>query len=319
MLVNRRFLYIGVFLVAIGGVLVAADVGGLAPGTIVDALRLWPLAIVAIGVGIVLRRTQFSLQGGMLATAVPGLLLGGGFSLASRVAVDCSPETVQSNVAPREGNFDGPARVSVTAGCGSLVVTTVPGSTWRFDGGNTADVPTIHASARSLQIDGGAGEGWRRFGLGRDDWRLTLPTTDLEDLSFAVNGGVGQIALRQAQLGHLGVTTNAARTTVDLTEASVATMSGSVNAGMLSFTLPATADVVGSFEVNAGGLDVCAPPELGLRVRHTGALSGFSVNGRHQAGSDWESPNYASAAHHADLTAEIDLGNVKINPAGGCK
>ena len=95
------------------------------------------------------------------------------------------------------------------------------------------------------------------------------------------------------QLGHLNVTTNAARTTVDLTETSVATMSGSVNAGMLSITLPATADVVGSIEVNAGGLDVCAPSQLGLRVHHTGALSGFSVNGRHQAGTVWGEPDRA--------------------------
>ena len=77
MRVNRRFLYWGVFLVALGGVLVVVDLGAIAPAVIVDVLRLWPLALVAIGLGLVLRRTRFSVPGGMLAAAAPGLLLGG--------------------------------------------------------------------------------------------------------------------------------------------------------------------------------------------------------------------------------------------------
>ncbi len=127
MRVNRRFLYWGVFLVAIGAVLVAADVGRLDSEAIADILRLWPLAFVAIGIGIALRRTRFSLPSGVLAAAVPGLLLGGGFALVPRIAADCGATEAASTVAAREGVFDGPARIAVTAGCGSLVVTTAPG------------------------------------------------------------------------------------------------------------------------------------------------------------------------------------------------
>ncbi len=163
------------------------------------------------------------------------------------------------------------------------------------------------------------GSGWRRFSLGRDNWRLTLPTTAIEDLSVVVNAGESRIGLAGARIGHLDVTTNAGQTTVDLSGASVAGVSGSVNAGMLSFQLPATADVAGSMEVNAGALEVCVPSELGLRVRHTGALKGFSINGSHQPGENWQSPNYVSATHHADLTVDVNLGNVEINPIGGCK
>ena len=43
--VNRRFLYWGVVLSAIGGVLVAADLGAVDTPTLTDALRLWPLAV----------------------------------------------------------------------------------------------------------------------------------------------------------------------------------------------------------------------------------------------------------------------------------
>ena len=299
MLVNHRFLYIGVFLVAIGGVLVAADLAGAEASTIVDALRLWPLAVVAIGLGIALRRTRFSFPGGMLAAAVPGLVFGGGFALVPRVAADCGTSGATSSVATEQGVFDGPARVSVTTGCGSLVVTAGDGAAWRFETDNTASpMPIINASARSLTIDAGGRIGLNRAGRERDAWRLTLPTSEIEDLSVEVNAGQGQ---------------------VDLSEASVASLSATVNAGRLSIGLSAIHDVVGSIEVNAGAVQLCAPSDLGLRVHQGGAVDGISINGRHQGGNDWESPNYRSATQHADLIVDLNLGDLEINSIGGCK
>ena len=330
MRVNRRFLYWGVFLVAIGGVLVAADLNAVDEATIVDALRLWPLALVAIGVGLVLRRTQFSVPGGMLAAAVPGLLIGGGFAVAPRVGLDCGPVTgvAASTVATDQGVFDGPARISVATDCGVLDVSIAPGAGWQFQSGDTVgQPPIIDASARALSISTGRHSGWHlSFGLGEDarrqvvdTWRLTLPTTPIEDLSFVVNAGEGRISLPGAQIGRLDLTTNAAKTTVDLSGTSVTTLSGTVNAGMLSFTLPAGADVAGSMQVNAGALQVCVPSGLGVRVHHTGALSAMSVAGVPDTGSDWLSPDYASASHHADLNVNVNLGKVEIDPIGGCK
>lgn len=332
MRVNRRFLYWGVFLVAVGGVLVAADLSAVDSTAIADALRLWPLAIVAIGLGLVLRRTRFGLAGGMLGAAVPGLVLGGGFALAPRIAVDCGVGNPSSSVATHQGVFDGPARVSVTTGCGNLVVTTAPGAGWQLDAGSAdGRTPTIDASGRSLVIDAGSRHGWhffldsdgpddvRMFDRGRDEWRLTLPTSAIDDLSLAVNAGEGQISLPGAQIGHLDLTTNAAQTTADLSDSSVASLSATVNAGLLSFRLPATDDMVGSMEVNAGALQVCVPSGLGVRLHHTGALSGVTVNGLQQAGTEWQSPGYASATHHADLNVIVNLGSVEIDPIGGCK
>ena len=71
MQVNRRFLFWGILLVALGGVLVAADLGAIDTPALTDALRLWPLAIVAIGLSLVLRKTRWSLAGLILAAALP--------------------------------------------------------------------------------------------------------------------------------------------------------------------------------------------------------------------------------------------------------
>src|SRR5258705_3457194 len=107
MRINRRFLYWGTFLVAIGGVLAAADVGGLDSGLIADGLRLWPLALVAIGVGIVARRTRFSLPGGLLAAALPGLAIGGGLAIAPRIAVDCRADGAPAAVVAHDRLLEG--------------------------------------------------------------------------------------------------------------------------------------------------------------------------------------------------------------------
>ena len=93
MRVNRGLLYAGVFLVAIGSVLVAADIGLIDTARLTDALRLWPLAVIAIGASLVLRRSRFSLQGGMLAAALPGLLLGAAIAIAPTYIPDCGEHT----------------------------------------------------------------------------------------------------------------------------------------------------------------------------------------------------------------------------------
>ena len=320
MRVNRRFLYWGVFLVAIGGVLVAADLAAVDSTTIDDALRLWPLAIIAIGVGLILRRTRFNVAGGMLAAAMPGLLLGGAFAAAPHFSVDCGERGEPASVSTNQGAFDGPATVSVTSGCGTLIVDTAAGSGWTFSGGNTADQPpVITSTGNSLSIDSGVTEGWHFFDAGRDTWNLTLPTTRVDDLSLVVNAGKGQIDLAGAQLGRVDVTTNAAETIVDVSGASLTRLSGAVNAGLLSVHLPSGSDVTGSLTVNAGALQVCAPPGLGLRVSHDGVLSGIKVDGLQVAGSDWQSPDYASATHRADFNVIVNVGAVEINPIGGCR
>ena len=319
MQINRKFLYWGVFLVAMGAVLVIVDLDGVDERMLLDALRLWPLAVLAIGVGIVLRRTRYNVAGGVLGAALPGLVLGGAFALGPQIP-DCGSHGDPSSFITREGTFDGPATVDVVTGCGVLVVTTAPGDAWLLNAGNTSDrEPRVEASGNTLVIDDGRRHDWRSFGAGRDVWRLTLPTSAIDDLSLTVNSGSGDIDLGGAQLGDLDLTTNAGHTTLDLTDATLSSISGTVNAGQLSVELPSAADVTGSIEVNAGGVDICVPDGVGLRVHNTTVLGSTSVNGVDQGEGDWQSPDYSSAAHRADLTVTVNLGSININPTGGCK
>ena len=318
MRVNRKFLYVGVFLAAIGGVVVTADLAATDPTAIRDALRLWPLAIVAIGLGIAVRRTEFGLPAGLLAAVAPGLLLGGGFALAPRIVADCGAGGPPSAITTEQGMFDAAARVSISTGCGTLAVDTAPGSEWRFERSDATVTPIIDASTRSLSIDAGGRRWWQRMDEDRDDWTLTLPTSPIEDFMVVVNAGGGQLTLPQAQIERMELTTNAGSAAVDLSGARVKTMVATVNAGELSYWLPADS-LTGTFEVNAGSLAICAPSSVGLQVRQDGNLAGVSINGQEETGPNWQSADYASATHKADLTISVNLGSVEINPIGGCK
>ena len=77
-------------------------------------------------------------------------------------------------------------------------------------------------------------------------------------------------------------------------------------------------DLVGSVRVNAGDVDICYPAELGLRVVTRGAMDHVVVRGDDQGGGVWISPNYRSAAHHADIDIRSTFGAVEFNPIGGC-
>jgi hypothetical protein len=319
MRVNRRFLYWGTILVAIGGVLVAADLGAVDTPTLTDALRLWPLAIVAIGLSLVLQRTRLSLPALLLAAAVPGLVVGGALAVAPRFAGACGARGEPAGLAKTEGTFDGPATVSVRTGCGSLTVTTAAGSGWQLNTGNTAGrTPTVNSSASSLSIDGTSHDG-NIFDAGRDAWSLTLPTSDLADLSFVVFAGRARIDLADAHVNDLAMTVNAAEMVVDASSASVTNVSAVVNVGSLSIRLPEGSDLSGSLRVGGGRLQVCSRAGVGLHVMTRGTARQVTVEGLRPTDSEWQSPDYVSAAHRADLNVNVNFGTVEINPIGGCK
>ena len=88
MRVNRALLYAGVFVVALGAGLLLAGRWQLTTNDLIGVLGLWPLALIAVGLGIALRRTQLGLASGLFAAAVPGLVLGGVMALSPRLAVE---------------------------------------------------------------------------------------------------------------------------------------------------------------------------------------------------------------------------------------
>jgi hypothetical protein len=319
MRVNRRFLYWGVVFLAIGGTLVAAETGAIDTATLTDLVRLWPLAIIAIGLSLVLRRTRFSVAGLVAAALIPGLVVGAAFAAAPRWAGNCGAHDDVVATTVERGTFDGPATVSLRSGCGVLHVTTANGDDWTFTAASTtAHKPKIVSTPLSLSVDV-AGRSLNLLDGARDDWNLALPRTEIEALRLVVTTGKADIDLSGANVDSLDVTTNAGEMVIDASNASVHDIDGVVNVGQMSITLPAGGDLQGSLRVGAGRLEICRPPGLGLFISSRGAGDRITVDGDEQNGSEWMSSDYRTAPHRADLDVHVTFGAVEVDPIGGCK
>jgi len=325
MTVRRGTLYLGVFLLAAGAVTLGVATGALDRTEVAGTLAaLWPIAVIAIGAGLVLRRSRAALVAGVLAAAMPGLALGASFAAVPEIAVGipCSDAANRPATAPaqtREGSFGSSAAVDLSLSCGELTVTAQPGSAWRLDTRDGANRRTdVSADAASLAATTNrATRGWNLH-TGRADWDVVLPTGTTLDLRTELNAGRGRLDLAGTRLGAVDLEVNAGDLRMDLTGAVLDSIDVEVNAGSVAIDLPADS-FTGDLATNAGSLALCVPDQLALRVRSTAALGSIDVDGLVRRGSAWETPGYDAAINKADLAIEASVGSVTINPEGGCK
>jgi hypothetical protein len=317
MTIRRKPLYLGVFLVAAGAAILVAQAGGIDRSTVADALRLWPLAVVAIGAALLMRHTRAGLAGGLVAAALPGLLLGGAVSAAPNIDLDCALGSPGIPVV-RDGSFAGPARVHLDLACGSVTVNVAPGNGWRVDTrSDESRTPSVTADGNRLSVVSSGHRNVLELGRG-DTWQIALPGDSLMDLDTEIDAGRGRLDLAGARLGSLNVQVNAGEATADLSGATAEHIAMHVNAGAGTLVLPSTGTTTAELTVNAGRLTVCVPAGLAVRVHGNAALGSIDVNGLVRTGDRWESPGYATATSHADLTVSASVGSVDINPEGGC-
>jgi hypothetical protein len=325
MTVRRGTLYLGVFLLAAGAVTLGAETGALDRTAVAGTLgALWPIAVIAIGVGLVLRRSRAALVAGILAAAVPGLALGASFAAVPEIALGtpCSAAGSSAVTAPagtREGTFGMTAAVDLSLSCGELTVTAQPGSAWRVDARDGANRRTdVTADATRLAATTNRAKGGWGLHTGRADMDVVLPTGSTLDLHTELNAGRGRLDLAGARLGAVRLEVNAGDLRTDLAGATLDRLAVEVNAGSVAIGLPADS-FSGDLAANAGSLALCVPDGLALRVRSTAALGSIDVDGLVRAGDAWETPGYATARNKADLAIEASVGSVTINPEGGCK
>lgn len=318
MRVNRRLLAWGVFLLTLGGVLVAADLRTVDTAMLTGLVRLWPLAVLAIGLGMVLRRTTLALPLALAAALLPGLVVGAALAVVPRFAGDCGGRGEPQPTGVAQGTFTGSANVTVRSGCGSLAIATAPGDAWRLDARNTtARPPVVESTASSLAIRQAA-DGADLLDAGRDAWDLALPAGRIESLSVVTLAGDSHISLAGAQLDELTLTANASRMVVDAADGSIAELSGRVNVGSLAISLPGRGFVTGSLRIGGGTLRLCSAPGAGLDVTVSGTAEHVTVGGVEWEEPRWTKPGYELASIRASVDVHVNFGAIEIDPIGGC-
>jgi hypothetical protein len=319
MRVNRGRLNWGIFLIVLGVVPLAYHQGLVSASALGEAWRLWPLIIVGIGLGFVLSRTPAFFLGGTIIAVSMGLVFGSVLTIGPNVG--CGGGGSNSHSISQAGSFEGSASVELDLQCGSANVATSTDGQWHVNATNTGgNVPQVTSTASRLQVGSTTIRDWS-FDRGKDDWQVQLPAGSAIDLTANIDMGDAHFNLINTNLASARFNLNLGALHVDLTGATVGNLNVSTNLGAVYVTLDGSSDLTGHLETNLGSLDVCIPDGLGARVTTTDSLSSsdFRDAGLVRVGNAWQTPNYYSAVHRADLSVDTSLGSLKFHNAGGCQ
>jgi cell wall-active antibiotic response 4TMS protein YvqF len=320
--VDRRLVYIGIFLIVFGGVLLGARQGWI-PESVVNSLwQLWPVVLIAIGLAILLSRGPWAWIGGVVAAAVLGVMAAGLVQGGIVPFVGCGGgDKAGTPFEKQSGQLASSSSVDLTFSCGDLRLSTASGASWSLEGssgdGRAPRVTTtdsgvaIESQERRIPFGGG----------GRESWQVTLPGDPTVDLGVTLNAGSGRLILEGAHLGSADLTVNAGSLSSDFRgAAAMDSIDGTVNAGSSVTWLP-NLPIQGSLTVNAGSLVICAPQGLGLRV-NTGdnpiSSNDFDRAGLVKTDGGWETPGYATAEIRTELDVSANAGSLSLNPSQPC-
>jgi len=328
MSINRSLLDWGVFLIALGGVPLAVQQDWVGAGIAGDLWRLWPLILVGIGLGLILRWTPIAWLGGALVAGTFGLIFGaliaGGISGISSACIGISSGEVQTT---EDSGFSAGSdfRLELELSCGELDVTRGTGSQWTVTADHAPDEPpTIEGSETGLTIrQGDESDGF--FVLGqqtRHDWGVALPGTGILATDITLNAADGTVDLGDGAVGDLSGSFNASDVTLDLggvTTPAPARLSLTFNASSGTLALP-DGSMVGSATLNASSLTICVPEAAEIRVELESTLASDDLgsSGLDRSGDGWQTPGYDTAAARIDLSLTSTVSSISLERAEVC-
>jgi len=319
--IDRRLVGLGLFLITIGGVMVAVRQGLISDADARKAWTLWPLVLVGTGLSIVLAGRPGAAIGGLIVALTFGAILGAVAATGEFPGVGfCSTGRGQADTFPATGgDLGASARVTISQDCGDLTIGTVDGSTWSLSGeSRDGRQPRVDRGADTLRVSA-PGDG--PFDFDRTGaWAVVLPRHPEIDLAVKVNGGQSRITLAGATLAGLEIDANAGSIDLDLSEVeAIGNTTIDVNFGSATLRLP-NRTMAATMAVNAGSAAICLPSGMGLRVKldSAAASNDFGGHGMVQTNGTWETPGYASASSRIDIRAEVNAGSVALNPARQC-
>jgi hypothetical protein len=316
MRIHRGLLFWGLLLLPLGTIPLLVRANVVDPASLGDASRLWPLILVAIGLAIIIGRTRVSI----VATAVVALVLGsiGGVALASGTdligaATHCGQASSSATTLDRSGTLTPPGAIRLEVNCGTLTVTTAPGSGWQLHATYDGRPPNVDESPSRIEI-----ETPDNVGIQHEDLSVTAPTDGLDALGVTANAAAATVSLAGARLSSLDATMNAGDLVVDASGATIGRIRASTNAGRARITL-GSGSITGRLSVNAGSLEVCVPASSSLQINSPDQLT-FSTNldqrGLTRSGNTWT--RAGTGGDTIELAIDGAAGSLTLDPAGGC-
>lgn len=326
--VDRRLLDWGVFLVLMGAIPLGVSSGVLDADVTTQLWRLWPLVLVGIGLGLLLRLTPLAGLGGVLVAGTLGLALGGVISGGiSGVGAACIAGGGGGEVTQRSGEAaSGSFGLQVEMTCGDLEVTRAPGMTWTVEARHASgQAPVIEGSPQNLRVtprDPGKGF-FPLVDAPHPRWTVSAPTATALSVAVTLNAAHGSLDLGGGAVTSVSGTLNASDARIDLSGAAFqppASLSLTFNASSGWLALPA-GSMTGSLTLNAASLELCVAPGAALRIEESGTLSSVDLGGHglEHTGNRWQTPGFETAPARVELNITSTVSSVTLDRSGGCR
>jgi hypothetical protein len=307
-------------LIVLGGVALAYHQNAISSSVLMDAWRLWPLVLVGIGLKVVLSGTPAAFVGGLVVAISIGIVVGGAFAVGPNVGCGAGGQAGERS-ASQSGAFSGTSTVELDLKCGTADVTTSTDGRWHVGATNDGNhAPAVNSGPNWLQVQSASADGWG-WDRGKDDVQISIPPDAQVNLTSTLDLGDARYNLASANITSASFTLNLGSVRIDLTGAKVGDLSVSTNLGAAFITLDGSSDLAANLSTSLGSIEVCVPAELGVRVANSDSLSSsdFGSLGMVRSGNSWQTLNYDSAAHKANLSVNTSLSSLKLHNIGGCK
>jgi hypothetical protein len=316
MRVHRGSLFWGLFFLLLGAVPLADRAGLIDVAAWIDPARLWPLAIIAVGIAVLVSRTQFALLGTLVAAVVLGGLVGSMVAVGSGFVMnagDCGGDS-RTNMqhVSKAGSLDAGSALDLRFNCGTLGLTAASGDAWSLEADYRGDGPAVDATAGRLSLRTPTPDGRRH------EWTVVVPRDRLSTVDVQHNAGTARIDLTGTKLARLKVEANAGDIVVIGEDAPINLLDVSMNAGRARLTLGGATE--GKLQVNAGTIDVCAPANAQLQITVREQLT-FATNldqrGLTRNGNVWQRTGASGPVIRLDVSG--NAASFNLDPTGGCK
>ena len=325
MTIRREWLNWGIFLIALGAVPLAVHWNLVDPAITSSILALWPLILVAIGIGLVLRFTPLAAIGGIFSAAIFGLLVGsviaGGWTGVGPI-VGCSGTAADAQRETRSAPFAGNrGELELELSCVDLDVNRGQTDEWVVRADFAGDRFRLDSTPERLALSDSS-----RGILGRGGRRaveVSLPTSPVDGIAvdLTLNASSGSFSPAEVSLNGVGITLNASDLRIDASRAALLGGLGmTLNASSGTLAMPAAgADSGIGITLNASSLTLCVAPDLDLDInaRETLSSNNFAAVGMADLGEGrWRVD--APGTGRLTIGYSANVSSITLDRTGGC-
>ena len=345
MRIDRSLLNWGVFFIALGGIPLAVDQGWLEPDIARDLGQLWPLILVGIGLGLILRWTPIAWFGGALVAATFGVIFGAALAalpdddistlqgIIPAIAVGACSGDQAGSASSSAGDSANAERfeLDVTLSCGELSVSRATTNDWSLEARHAPDdAPAVDAAdldgaTAVVRLDQQGRDDLVFLGTQvRSDWRVGVPATATLTTRLTLNAVRGEVDAGSGPVAEMAGTFNASDVTLDLATASTPARSRvelTANASDLRLLL-ADGNVDATVTLNASSLSMCVPQVVALRVdlgSNNLSSDNLAASGLEEGDPTlWTTPGFSTAGDHVNVSLSSTVSSFTLERPESC-